>query len=170
MLLFYTCHLFTSCLLPRPHTLSLSAHHECDDRPTLTTMLPFTPNPTPTTSPTVTTPSCSPPPSYSGSSTFDTNSETSPRKNVDLMQDSPYNESEYPGIIGRGSTEYLSEGGTIDGEGSVTGGVEMNGDSQRENDEERTREDKNQDELEIDGNVGSVWLWGKLRDRHSTWL
>ena len=131
-----------------------------DNRPTLTTMLPFTPNPTPTTSPTVTSPSVSPPLSYSGSSILDTNSESSPRKSVDptrdLTQDArPYHHSEYTNILDMGSvgerTPMGDESGKFSGEDS-----NVNGESCQEN-EKRTQ---NGDEEEVDGNEGSVWLWG----------
>lgn len=121
-------------------------------------MLPFTPNPTPTTSPTVTTPSVSPPPSYSGSSTLDTGSESSPRKSHEL--DSPYHQSEYHDIILKGSRENLSVGGTSTAEEAgetMKGDVDVNGLSRSENGGRTHEEDKGED-VEIDGNVGSVWL------------
>ena len=52
-------------------------------------MFPTTPTTTPTTSPgTMTPPSMSTPHTYSGSSTIDTASESSPRKMADISQDS----------------------------------------------------------------------------------
>ncbi|XP_071787884.1 phosphatidylinositol 4-phosphate 5-kinase type-1 alpha-like isoform X2 [Asterias amurensis] len=59
-----------------------------NQRPTLTTMFPTTPTTTPTTSPTMTPPSLSTPRTYSGSSTIDTQSESSPRKTADLSEGS----------------------------------------------------------------------------------
>ncbi|XP_022088485.1 phosphatidylinositol 4-phosphate 5-kinase type-1 alpha-like isoform X2 [Acanthaster planci] len=66
-------------------------------RPTLTTMLPTTPTTTPTTSPTMTPPSLSTPRTYSGSSTIDTQSESSPRKMAaELSADSAERLQELP--------------------------------------------------------------------------
>ncbi|XP_071489957.1 phosphatidylinositol 4-phosphate 5-kinase type-1 alpha-like isoform X1 [Diadema antillarum] len=96
----------------------------------------------------------------SGSSTLDTNSESSPRKSAsDPARDSPYHLSEYQGIIDSESAEDLTPGekGGLDALGECIG---INGDSHG-NDDARTPQscdiDKG-DEPEIDGNVGSVWL------------
>eukprot|EP00057_Strongylocentrotus_purpuratus_P011489 XP_011665963.1 PREDICTED: phosphatidylinositol 4-phosphate 5-kinase type-1 beta isoform X1 [Strongylocentrotus purpuratus] len=95
----------------------------------------------------------------SGSSTLDTGSESSPRKSHEF--DSPYHQSEYHDIILKGSRENLSVGGvstTAEEAGeTMQGDVDVNGLSRSENGGRTHEEDKGED-VEIDGNVGSVWL------------
>nr|XP_054751980.1 phosphatidylinositol 4-phosphate 5-kinase type-1 alpha-like isoform X2 [Lytechinus pictus] len=95
----------------------------------------------------------------SGSSTLDTGSESSPRKSHDLMHDSPYHQSEYQNIILKGSQENLSEGGALTTEkgDTIKADLDMNGHSNPEN-EGRTHDADGGKNVEIDGNVGSVWL------------